>query len=334
MIFAHIAGLNTESKKNITNTFKNSNIIFKDLEDYTDKILNDKNMKALIQRYEYYFEKSKSQGVTKIQAKEFLNKAKVLERKINFYWKNKMNFYILDLINEVKPSQKIILIGYSNFFKNNRIFVNIQTNLKFFVQINPVEHVKEVIKFNLETYSNDIINGSFNLDFLNYQFLIKKREIISSLYLKNGYQVKTIDNIIRDLQLNNQNIDNIIPNVLYFSSKTNYTNKINLKKIIAYSYDWISIVSAFNNKNLIKGFQNDIESKPFIQEITKNTINKLQDSIYLYVINDVSSFIPIFSKNYIYKFRSNKPVTIYKQITIDNVYSKLKEMKIKLILKK
>jgi hypothetical protein len=337
MIFAHIAGLSEKLKNKIKEAFLNSDYIFQDLEAFTEKIIQDKNMIALIQRYEYYCEKAKSNNITKFQSKQFIKKSKEIERKMNFYWKNKINYYILNLINSTSPNKKIILIGYCNFFKNIRVFINIQTNIKLFVNItsstqnNTDNFTKDIITSNLDNYRDDIINGTFNLDLLNPSHLIKKREITTNIYLKNGYDLKTWDQICKLLSISLQPYET--PSILYFASKINYETKINLKKIIAYSDDWISLVSAIGDKNLIKGYSNDDENKPFVQEIIKNSLQKLNDSITLYIITNTTTFKPIFTKNYIYKYETNKPVQIYKKIKITNISTCLKKKGIKLIKK-
>ena len=327
MIFCHISGLQNFIKKELITKFPN--YIFKDLEDYTQIIINDKNMQALIQRYEYYLEKSKSSNVTKLQSKQFIKKSKDIERQMNNYWKTKINYYIIDLINKSDPKKKIILLGNCNFFKNIRIFINIQTNLKIFIDDNSNDNIKDIIKNNLDQYRNDIINGNYNLEQLNYNYLIKKREILKLIYIKNGYSLKTYDNLIKLLLINNNIIDN--PNILYYASDIDYNKKINLSKIIAYSDDWISLVSSIKTKQIIKGFENDDHSKPFIQELEPNLLSKLKCKTFLYVINNTSLFVPIFTKNYIYKYETNKSVQIYKKLQIDNIYNILKEKKIKLI---
>ena len=329
MIFAHIAGLPNNLKNNLFNKFKSSNYLFQDLELFTEKIINDKNMKALIQRYEYYCDKSKTQNITKLQVKQFIKKSKDIERSMNIYWKNKMNYYILELINNTEPKKKIILIGYCNFFKNIQMFINIQTNIKIFISLNSNEYVKDIIKYNLNKYYDDIINGNFNLDLLNSSFLSKKREIISTIYVKNLYDLKTFDQIINFLSISLETYD--IPSILFYASNIDYNNKINLKKIIVYSDDWISLIASINDKNIIKGFENNDNSKPFIQELQPNIFNKLSDSVFLYIISNTSLFVPIYTKNYIYKYETNKPVQIYKKILIENISNKLKENKIKFI---
>lgn len=329
MIFAHIAGLPNNLKNNLFSKFSSSNYLFQDLELFTEKIINDKNMKALIQRYEYYTNKSKTLNITKLQIKQFINKSKEIERNMNIYWKNKMNYYILELINNSDPKKKIVLIGYCNFFKNIRMFINVQTNIKIFVSLNSNDYVKDIIRYNLETYKEDIINGEFNLDLLNPSFLIKKREITSNIYVKNLYDLKTYDQIVNFLSISLETYD--IPSVLFFASKTEYNKKINLKKIIAYSDDWISLLASINEKNIIKGYENNDDSKPFIQELVPNLFNKLSDSVYLYIIANTSLFVPIYTKNYIYKYETNKPVQIYKKMLVENISAKLKEKNIKFI---
>lgn len=330
MIFTHIAGLSEPLKLKLINSFFDSNYTFLDLDKLTEKILNDKNMNLLIQKYEYYCEKSKSQGVTKLQAKQYVVKSKDIERKMSFYWKNKMNFYILDTINSTSPNKKIILLGYCNFFKNIRIFINIQTNTKIFYSIaSDPDFIKDIVRTNLDNSRESIINGTYNLDMINPCILTKKREITSGLYVKNGYIMKTWDQIIKLLSLSLQNYS--IPPVLYFASKTDYNKKISLGKIIAYSDDWIAIVAGFKTKSLVKGYESDDPDKPFVQEVEKGGLNSLNDSLYLYAITNTISFTPVITKNYIYKYETNKPVQIHEKIQIPNVGQKLKQIGIKLI---
>jgi hypothetical protein len=330
MIFAHIAGLSEHLKNNLIKTFTSSNYIFEDLDKLTDKIMQDKNMVLLIQKYEYYCEKSKSLGISKLQAKQFIVKSKDIERKMTVYWKNKINYYIIETVNSTPPSKKIILLGYCNFFKNIRIFINIQTNIKFFYSINnDPDFIKNIVKTNLDTHREEIINGTFNLDLLNPSLLTKKREITSNLYIKNGYDLKTFDSITQFFNISLQNYD--VPQVLFFASKTDYNKKINLSKIIAYSDDWIAIVSGIKSKSIIKGYELDDPNKPFVQEIEKGGLEQLNDSINLYVITNTLLFTPVITKNYLYKYETNKPVQIHNKIFVNNIRQKLKEIGIKQI---
>lgn len=330
MIFAHIAGLSEQLKNKFTQTINNNCFIIQDLDKLTEKITNDKNMKLLIQKYEYYCDKSKSLGVTKLQAKQYLAKSRETERKMSFYWKNKMNFYILETINSNPPNKKIILIGYCNFFKNIRIFINIQTNTKIFYSIaDDPQYIKDIVRSNLDIHREDIINGNFNLDLINPTILAKKREITSGIYAKNGYILKSWNSIIKLLELSLQ--VNTTPDALFFASSIEYDKKICINKLIGYSDDWIAIVSGFKTKALVKGYENDDTDKPFIQEIEKDGLKILEAPIFLYAITNTVLFTPIITKNYIYKYETNKPVQIHDKIKINNVKQKLIEMGIKLI---
>jgi hypothetical protein len=330
MIFAHIAGLSEPIKNKLTESFADSGYIFKDLDLLTSKITNDKNMNLLIQKYEYYCDKSKSLGVTKLQAKQFITKSKDIERKMSIYWKNKMNYYILDIINSTPPNKKIVLIGYCNFFKNVRIFINIQTNTKIFYSIAcDTDFIKDIVRTNLDTYREEIINGQFNLDLINPTILTKKREITAGLYVKNGYILKPLEGINKLLNLSLQNYS--VPQILYFASKTEYNKKIPLEKIIAYSEDWIAIVGGFKTKSLVKGYESDDPDKPFIQEIEPGGLNILTQPIYLYAITNTLLFTPVITKNYIYKYETNKTVQIYEKILLQNPKQKLGQIGIKLI---
>ncbi len=330
MIFAHIAGLSEPLKNKLNDSFCDSGYIFKDLELLSSKITNDKNMKLFIQKYEYYCDKSKSLGVTKLQAKQFLTKSKEIERKMSIYWKNKMNYYILDLINSTPPNKKIVLVGYCNFFKNVRIFINIQTNTKIFYSISSdPEFIKDIVRTNLDNHREEIVNGIFNLDLINPTILTKKREITANLYIKNGYMLKPFDGITKLLNLNLQNYS--VPQVLYFASKIEYNKKISFDKIIAYSDDWIAIIAGFKTKGLVKGYESDDPDKPFVQEVEAGSLNLLTQPIYLYAITNTLLFTPIITKNYIYKYETNKPVQIHEKILIQNPKQKLSQIGIKLI---
>ena len=187
-----------------------------------------------------------------------------------------------------------------------------------------------IIKNNLREYEQDIINGEFNLNYLDYSFLIKKKEMLNFLYIKNGYELSNLDNIFTHFNIS----DNVIPNLLYYVSDIDYKKKINLNNnlfLVAYSYDWISLISCNKKHKLIKGFINDNVDKPFIQETEKNTLENLKTSCYLYVINDTSCFTPIITKNYIYKYKCKKPILFLEKIFIENIYNKLVNMKIKII---
>lgn len=318
-IFAHIAGVNIDSKELIQKSLSKKIFEIIDLDLITEKIINDKNMLYLYNRDEYYKNKLKDQNLSKINIKQINNVIKKIDQKMNLYWKVNFENTIHNLASKI--DKLIVLVGYNTYFKNHKIYVNINTDHKYIQKVNLIDHAKNVVTTNLKEYYEDIINGDFPLEYLNHQMIIKKRNNLVIQYQKMEYQLDTINNIINAIEIA-YNTD--IPNILYFASKENFNKKIMLKqnKIIAYEDQWISLVSALSNKNISKGYSSS--GQPYI----KCNLSILNTSIYLYFITDTKTFSPIPSQNKLYKYQSAKQITIYKKVLINNIYDKLKELKI------
>ena len=318
-IFAHIAGVNIESKELIKKSFSKKIFEIIDLDTITEKIINDKNMLYLYNRDEFYKNKLKDQNLSKLNIKQINNIIKKIDHKMNLYWKFNFDNAINNLISKI--DKLIIVIGYNTYFKNHKIFVNINTNHKYIKKVNLIDHAKNVVSTNLKEYYEDIINGVFPLEYLNHQMIIKKRNNLVIQYQKMEYQLDTINNIINAIEIA-YNTD--IPDMLYFASKENFNKKIMLKqnKIIAYEDQWIALISALSNNNISKGYSSS--GQPYV----KCNPSILNIPIYLYFITDTKSFSPIPSKNKLYKYQSAKQITINKKVLIDNIHDKLKELKI------
>ena len=318
-IFAHITGVNIESKELVKKSFSKKNFEIIDLDTITEKIINDKNMLYLYNRDEFYKNKLKDQNLSKLNIKQINNIIKKIDHKMNLYWKFNFDNAINNLISKI--DKLIIVIGYNTYFKNHKIYVNINTNHKYIKKVNLIDHAKNVVSTNLKEYYEDIINGDFPLEYLNHQMIIKKRNNLVIQYQKMEYQLDTINNIINAIEIA-YNTD--IPNMLYFASKENFNKKIMLKqnKIIAYEDQWIALISALSNNNISKGYSSS--GQPYV----KCNPSILNIPIYLYLITDTKSFSPIPSKNKLYKYQSAKQITINKKILIDNIHDKLKELKI------
>lgn len=318
-IFAHIAGVNLESKELIKKSFSKKIFEIIDLDIITEKIINDKNMLYLYNRDEFYKNKLKDQNLSKLNIKQINSIIKKIDQKMNLYWKVNFENAINNLISKI--DKLVIFIGYNTYFKNHKIYVNINTNHKYIKKVNLIDHAKNVVSTNLKEYYEDIINGEFPLEYLNHQMIIKKRNNLVIQYQKMEYQLDTINNIINAIEIA-YNTD--IPNMLYFASKENYNKKIMLKqnKIIAYEDQWIALISALSNNNISKGYTSS--GQPYV----KCNPSILNTPIYLYLITDTKSFSPIPTKNKLYKYQSAKQLTINKKILIDNIYDKLKELKI------
>ena len=277
-IFAHITGVNIESKELIKKSFSKKIFEIIDLDTITEKIINDKNMLYLYNRDEYYKNKLKDQNLSKLNIKQINNIIKKIDQKMNLYWK--VNF--VNSINNLtsKIDKLVILVGYNTYFKNHKIYVNINTNHKFIQKVNLLDHAKNVVSTNLKEYYEDIINGDFPLEYLNHQMIIKKRNNLVIQYQKMEYQLDTINHIINAVEIA-YNTD--VPNMLYFASKENFNKKIMLKqnKIIAYEDQWIALISALSNKNISKGYSSS--GQPYVK--CNPTI--LNTSIYLYFITGI-----------------------------------------------
>ena len=318
-IFAHISGVNIESKELIKKSFSKKIFEIIDLDTITEKIINDKNMLYLYNRDEFYKNKLKDQNLSKLNIKQINNVIKKIDQKMNLYWKVNFDNAINNLISKI--DKLVIVIGYNTYFKNHKIYVNINTNHKYIKKVNLIDHAKNVVSTNLKEYYEDIINGDFPLEYLNHQMIIKKRNNLVIQYQKMEYQLDTINNIINAIEIA-YNTD--IPNMLYFASKENFNKKIMLKqnKIIAYEDQWIALISALSNNNISKGYSSS--GQPYV----KCNPSILNIPIYLYFITDTKSFSPIPSKNKLYKYQSAKQIIINKKVLIDNIHDKLKELKI------
>jgi len=318
-IYAHITGIDDNSKKILINFInKTSRFKLQDLDEFSEKIIEDKQMIYYFEKMEYYKEKLDDTNLSKSLIKQYQTHIKVLDRKMKIYWKIKMNESIEELLDN--SDKYIILIGYSTYYKNHKIGINIKSSLKFFQKIDINTHVKSVIEHHLDKYRKDIIEGTFPMEFLTHKELSKKRENLIAYYNKLGYKLETINNIINYLHIS---YNNPIPEILFFASEKNFNKRIplNNNKLICYDLEWIAMIS---NLKIEKGYNGN---KPFINI---NNVDDLNIPINLYVITNTSSFLPIFSKGMIYKYESNIPVDFTQKIQIDNIYDKLLLLKIKI----
>ena len=336
-IYAHIAGLTEINKIEFNNLFKISHlsnyIEIIDVDIITTKIIEDANMDKLFKKYSYYFDRSKDNNLSKIEMKNSLNKSKEFEKKMFQYWKVKMEYYINKLSSNT--TKQIILIGYLSFFNNHKIYLNLNIVPKFFLKVDYNEHSKNVIKYNLDNYKNDIIEGIYDLNYLNPSFLIKVRIQLQNIYTKINYIIMSMVSIINTLELFSQTD---IPNVLYYASFIKYTKKIPIlnNPIQVYTQEWLalsSILLTLNNINKIEDTNLNIDKginkdgKCYIN-ITKQQYNLLNKNGYIYEIISTENFLPYPTKNNIYKFFSVKPIKINRILEIDNIINQIKKLNI------
>jgi hypothetical protein len=325
MIFAHIAGLNEEGRTTLYNQAKTYAII--DLDEFTDKIVSDKNMSSMYDKCEYHLEKSKDLNISKLQQKQETEKYKDLERKMNAYWKTRIEKY-LDTAVQLN-SRPSIVIGYSSYFKNPKVSINVNTPLKFFQKVDLIQHAQHLIEMNLDNYREEIIEGVFPLEFLNHDTIIKKRESLIQQYKKNGYQLDTINNILNSIHIAGSTS---LPSRLFYAAPDEFPKKIPLieGRLIAYEEDWLAIVSTLtrNHPGITKGVTG---GKPFIKELQDGAFEVLNKPLYLYLITNTKEFAPIVTKNKIYKYHCSKAVPYSNKLYMENTLEKLQDLNINII---
>lgn len=316
MILAHIVGLPNDYKQQLLDDLTEfKNIVIVDLDKITQQIITEKNMITL-------YNKMEEITVKKIGIKT----KREIEGKINEYWKTKIDAHLL---KEINKGHKIICIGMSTYFKNHKIGIKIITPIKLIIKLNLIQNGKKIIKENLNKHHNEIVNGTFDLNYLNLDFLIKKREELQYTYEKMGYQLKSYNDIYKIIQLGYLNVK---AESLYFADYKNYTKTELAKKknINAYTSEWLAIVGLFSEYIAEKGIKN---KKQYIKLINSPDVKeKLKEQIYIYYTSDTEFFMPdITNSNQIYKYISTKPIKKFTHALINDPLQRLKELNIIII---
>jgi hypothetical protein len=350
-IIGHIAGLTDSSKKELYNILKTSNLTsiieIVDVDIITNKIIDDKNMSAIFTKFETFSNKIKDTTLSIVEQKNVLKTTKELEKKMCQYWKVKMEYYINKLSDNSK--KKILLVGYLSFFKNHKIYLNLNLVAKFFLKVDYNNHAKTIIQYNLDNSRNDIINGNFDLNYLDINFLTKKRMVLQSIYSKINYITMNLLPIITVLELY---LKIPCPQTLYYTSFVKYDKKIPIinEHIIVYTQEWLSLTSILTTSNLTNKIDDDMNIKCFEKlhegknkskllekgiknnkqyiKLTKDQAKQLSKNGYIYEITTTENFLPFPSKNTIYKYFTVKPIKINRVIQIDNILAQFKELNI------
>ena len=307
-IICHIVGLNPEDKQKIIemcSKIKRYNLI--DLDDINNKVLNDDEMNKLFKNYSK-LKKSKN------------DKYKDLDKKMTKYWEENMVKKVYDLIPVKK---KTILIGKNHHYRLLSRKVNFLVSNKFFIDSNSKEEVKKGIKYNLSAHQDDIINGTFPVEFIDYKHQLKKRQLFEDSYIKSGYTKIDVESVIDILESNSKN--KIKGKGLWISLQEPYNigSKIypNNKPIYAYIDPVLSLLNSFKNRENSYKF----ESKKVVS-IEQKDVKKLKKARYLYYVSK-EEFILAEAKNK-HKYITQNPVIILEKEKIKNVYDKLIDLKL------
>lgn len=298
----HIIGLNPYSKKELIDSLNSKIFNPIDLDEINELIIKDDIMNSMFKSYQ--------------KLKDSKNdKFKEVDKKMTNYWENKY----LELLGEkVKLDKKNILIGKNTHFKIISKRINLNTINKFYIK-NSESEVKNLIKYNIENYKDDIINGIFPIEYLDYNYLSKKKNTSSNYYKKAGYLEKDYEQIKTILKLLEDKMDTT---GLWIALKDPYNlgSKIHPKKndkIIAYVDPNLALFGSFNfEKDEVSKNYNGKEIK--IKELKPQALDKLKTKRFLYLV-EKGSFTP-HEKGANQKFFSQNPVTILQKEKINSVY--------------
>ena len=309
-VICHIVGLNPISKKNFIKKIKSSKFDFVDLDQINEEIFRNPDMDKMFKKYQS-LKKSKNE------------KYKDLEKKMTEFWQK--NFSNL-IIQNIPSKKKIILIGNNNHYRQLSKKIDLPTTNKFIISNNQKKNIKRLIEYNINTYKKDIINGYFPTEYLNFEYLLKRKKLIDESYKKCGYLEKTENQIISIINLlKNKRIKG---QGLFIALKDQYnTNtKIHPKKnsnVFAYSEPVLALLGSFkfDESELIKQYD---DKKVKITEKKKGILNKLKKKRYLYMV-EKDTFIP-HEKGKNVKFFSQAPALIIDKENIDSVYDTMKQI--------
>jgi hypothetical protein len=235
---------------------------------------------------------------------------------MTLYWENS---FLESLGEKIKLNKKNILIGQNNHYKSLNKKINLNTTNKFFIK-NSDDEIKNLIKYNLDTHRDSIIEGKFPIENIDFEYLSKKRDNVMNAFTKVGYlekdyeQLKTILNLIESNTIDTPG--------LWIALKDPYNlgSKIHPKKndkLFAYSDPNMALFGSFNfEKDELKKNFNGKEIK--IKELKPQTLDKLKSKRFLYLV-DKNSFMP-HEKGANQKFFSQNPVIILQKEKINDVH--------------
>lgn len=303
----HLVGLNPYAKKDFISNLNEKIFNVIDLDDINQEILKDKQLDKMY----HQFQKLKS---------DKNDKYKEVDKKMSQFWEKN---FIDGIEKQISPKKINILVGQNNHYKSLNKRVNIDCTNKFIVKSDTDEEVKAWIKYNLDNYREEIIQGNFPLDYINYDFLHKKRLAIESIYKKIGYIEKSLEQINTIINLIESSTKKTSQEI-WVSMKEPYNigslihPKVNeSNKITGYSEPNIALLGSINftNGEVKKTFDGE---EITLKEIKPQSMKKLKTRRFLYLV-DSKTFIPHETGNG-KKFFSQVPVKVLAKEKIDNVY--------------
>lgn len=290
----HLIGMNPYNKKQFIQGLNNKIFNVIDLDNINQLILKNDELDKM---YKTYMKLKNDKN----------DKFKEVDKKMSTFWETN---FIKNVEDKVKKNKVNILIGQNNHYKSLSRKIPIDCTNKFIVKCNPEEEASLLIKYNLDTYRDEIIAGTFPLNYINHDFLLKKRIFLDTNYKKIGYIEKTLDQIKDIINLIDKNKDTEI----WVALKEPY----NIGSLIHPKQN--SIITGYSNKNtaiLASINFGENEERKTIKDITKKDFKKLKSKRYLYLVENVT-YVPD-EKIHKNKYFSQLPVKILGKEKIDNV---------------
>ena len=260
-VICHIVGITSLTKNKFVEDIKKLGYHIIDLDDLSNNILRNSTMTQMFSQYQG-FKDTKN------------DKFKEIEKKMSFYWETSMEDNIINNIDKLK---KNIIIGYSHHFRNINKRINVSPNnkpiAKFIIKVSKSD-VRNIIKNNLSKYHNEIVQGCYPLENIDFDFVYNNRLKIDAIYEKNNYLPKTLETIYTILNLSNKNIDG---DGLWIASREPYniSSKIYPRKndkLFAFTDKLMALLSSFhfNDDELVGLKYNDIQFKEILLVIPYN----------------------------------------------------------------
>tara|TARA_Y100000813_G_scaffold67845_1_gene47912 strand:- start:2 stop:970 length:969 start_codon:yes stop_codon:yes gene_type:complete len=315
-IICHIVGADNNDKKIIKdfcNKFKKYDSI--DLDLLNEEILKSEEMEKLFKQYNR-FKKSNN------------DKYKETFKNMTKFWEESL---ILKVSNMITNKKKTILIGKNHHFRFVSKKIDFDVSNKFILDKDKKLITKNSIKNNIERNINNIINGAYPLENLDFNKQHKKLVNFEKTYTKSGYSKIKLDDILDILKFHQKN--KIEGKGLWLSLNEEYNIGSlihpNKSKIFGFTDPVLSLIDSFNFPNKESIYEIDTNGKKEkikTLNIDSTKIDQLKKSRYIYYVSK-ENFIPSSKNNYL-KYNTQNCVSILDREKVDNVYKKLKDLKL------
>ena len=298
----HVIGMNPYSKKEFMEEFNNKIFNIIDLDSINQEIRDDPELDRLYGQF--------------MKLKNDKNdKWKEVDKRMSSFWEQS---FVDKVEKKIIQKRVNIFIGMNNNYKGLAKRVPIECTNKFIVKVDPKKEVEQIIRYNLNTYKDDIIGGNFPLERINHEFLLKKRANIEATYKKLGYIEKT-KNEIKDILSMVEKSDT--KDSMWVAMKEPYNvgslihPKENIGKIVGYIDSNMALLGSINfvgDEVKINKGRETIN----IKEVKSKGLNKMKTKRFLYLV-ETNSFMPDTMEH---KYFSQLPVRILAKEKVDSVY--------------